>query len=130
MWFHRGAPTKDSDTIQGTWLPSKAELGGAMFPDEVRTTIKLVIKNDTYTVTVGKEIDQGTIKLNPAAKPKKLDITGSDGPNKGRTIPAIYERNGDTLKICYDLRGRSRPADFKTRADTQFFLVTYTREMP
>jgi hypothetical protein len=27
---------KDGDTIDGTWLPSSAELGGKMFPDEVR----------------------------------------------------------------------------------------------
>src|SRR5579885_3111563 len=46
-----GAPG-DRDTVQGTWLPSAAELGGKMLPDEVRMTIKLVIKDDKYTVTV------------------------------------------------------------------------------
>jgi hypothetical protein len=38
----------DVATIQGTWLPSTAELGGKMFPDEVRKTIKLVVKDDKY----------------------------------------------------------------------------------
>ena len=76
----------DGDTIEGTWLPATAELGGKPFPDEVRKTIKLVVKDGKYTVTVGKEIDQGTVKLNPAAKPKEMDITGTDGPNKGKTF--------------------------------------------
>jgi uncharacterized protein (TIGR03067 family) len=121
---------KNDGAIEGTWLPSSAELGGKEFPDEVRKTIKLVVKDDKYTVTVGAKVDKGTIKLNPTAKPKTLDITGTDGPNKGTTFLAIYERNGDTLRICYDLSGKSRPTEFKTKEGTQLFLVTYKREKP
>jgi uncharacterized protein (TIGR03067 family) len=125
-----GGDARDGDAVQGTWLPSAAELGGKPFPDEVRKTIKLVIKDGRYTVTVGKQADRGTVKLNPAAKPKALDITGTDGPNKGKTILAIYELDGDTLRICYDLGGKNRPREFKTREGTQLFLVTYKREKP
>ena len=121
---------KNDDTIQGTWLPSTAELGGKMFPDEVRKTIKLVVKDDKYTVTVGKAVDQGTFKLNPTAKPKEMDITGTDGPNKGKTILAIYERDGDALRVCYDLSGKSRPTEFKSTEGTQRFLVAYQRKKP
>jgi uncharacterized protein (TIGR03067 family) len=126
----RSGDAKDEGTIQGAWLPSMAELAGKMFPDEVRKTIKLVIKDDKYTVTVGKKVDQGTVKLNKAAKPKALDITGTEGPNKGKTILAIYERNGDTLRVCYDLSGKNRPTEFKTKEGTQLFLVTYKRVKP
>jgi uncharacterized protein (TIGR03067 family) len=125
-----GEIARDSDTIQGTWLPSTAELGGKMFPDEVRKITKLVVKDDTYTVTVGTKVDKGTVKMNPKAKPKALDIVGTEGPNKGKKIRAIYERDGDTLRICYDLSGKSRPTEFKTRTGTQLFLVTYKREKP
>ena len=114
--------------IDGTWLPASAELGGKEFPEEVRKTIKLVIKGDKYTTTVGKAVDEGTVKQNAKAKPKELDIMGTDGPNKGKTILAIYERDGDTLRVCYDLSGKNRPAEFKTTAGTQLFLVTYKRE--
>jgi uncharacterized protein (TIGR03067 family) len=124
------ADSKDGDTIEGTWLPSTAELAGKMFPDEVRKTIKLVIKDDKYTVTVGKVVDQGNAKLNPGAKPKELDVTGTDGPNKGKTFLAIYELDGDTLRVCYDVSGKSRPTEFKTKEGTQLFLVTYKREKP
>ena len=123
-------PPKDGDTLQGTWLPAAAELAGNKFPDEVRKTIKLVVKDDKYTVTVGKQVDQGTVKLNQAAKPKEIDITGTDGPNKGKAILAIYERDGDTLRVCYDLSGKSRPTEFKTGEGTQLFLVTYKRKKP
>ena len=101
-----------------------------MSRDEVRKTIKLVVKDDKYTVTVGKQVDRGAVKLSSKAKPKTLDATGTEGPNKGKTILAIYERDGDTLRVCYDLSGKSRPTEFKTREGTQLFLVTYKREKP
>ncbi len=121
---------RNGDSIQGAWLPVAAELGGKLFPDEVRKTIKLVVSDDKYTVTVGPAVDQGTLKLNSSATPKELDITGTEGPNKGRTILAIYERDGDTLRICYDLSGQGRPISFKTTEGSQLFLVTYKSEKP
>jgi uncharacterized protein (TIGR03067 family) len=124
----RCADAKDSDVIQGTWLASTAELAGKPFPDEARQSIKLTLKDGKYAVSVGKNADQGTVKLKPSAKPKAMDITGTEGPNKGKTIPAIYELDGDTLRICYDLSGKKRPTEFRTTEGTQLFLVTYKRE--
>lgn len=126
----RSGDGKDGDALQGTWVPTAAELGGVPYPDEVRNVIKLVVKDDTYTVTVGEQVDHGTVKLNPEAQPKQMDITGTEGPNQGKTIPAIYEQDGDTLRVCYDLSGQSRPTEFKTDKGTQLFLVTYQREKP
>ena len=126
----RCADAKGGDTIEGTWLPTTAELGGKTFPDEVRKTIKLVVQGDKYTVTVGAGVDRGTCKLDPSAKPKALDITGTEGPNKGKTILAIYERDGDTLRICYDLSGKGRPKEFKTTEGTRLFLVEYKLQKP
>ena len=123
-----GDDAKNAKSIEGSWIPTAAELAGQPFPEEVRKTIKLVIKDDKYTVTVGPAVDQGTLKLDTSAKPMALDITGTEGPNKGKTILAIYELDGDKLKICYDLSGKSRPGEFKTEENTQLFLVTYQRE--
>jgi uncharacterized protein (TIGR03067 family) len=124
----RSDDAKDADTLQGTWLPAEAEIAGQKFPEEIRKTMKLVVKDDKYTVNVGDKVDQGTVKLKPSAKPKEMTITGTDGPNKGKTFLAIYERDGDTLKVCYDLSGKAHPTEFKTTPGTQLFLVTYKRE--
>ncbi len=121
---------RGGDSIDGTWLASAAEIGGKPFPNEARKALRLEVKGGKYTVTIGKAVDRGTVKLNPAARPKALDIQGTDGPNKGRTILAIYERDGDTLRICYDLGGKSRPTEFRTRPGTKLFLVTYKRAKP
>ena len=124
------ADAKDAEAMEGTWTPAEAELAGEKFSEEVRKTIKLEIKGDKYTVTVGKKTDKGSTKIDPAATPKTLDITGTEGPNKGKTILAIYELDGDTLRVCYDLSGKNRPTEFKTQAKTQLYLVTYKREKP
>jgi uncharacterized protein (TIGR03067 family) len=123
-----GDDAKD-DKLDGTWLPSSAELGGKKFPDEVRKSLKLVIKDDKYTVTVEKEgTDEGTVKLMPSATPKAMDITGTKGANKGKTYLAIYEHTGDTLRVCYDLSGKNRPTEFKSKEGTLLFLVEYKRQ--
>jgi uncharacterized protein (TIGR03067 family) len=122
------AGTVGINGIQGTWLPATAELGGKALPEVVRGTIKLMVDADKYIVTIGKDRDEGTIFLKPASNPKEMDILGTEGPNKGRTILAIYERVGDTLRICYDLGGDRRPTEFVSREGTKLFLVNYKRE--
>lgn len=117
----------DHELLQGTWIPASAELGGQPFPEEVRKTIKLTIKDDTYEVLVGKNPDRGTLSLDSEAKPKAMDVVGKEGPNKGKTIPAIYKLDGEKLEICYDLSGKARPQAFKTREGTQLFLVVYEK---
>jgi uncharacterized protein (TIGR03067 family) len=120
--------TNDDKNIQGNWAPTSAEIGGKKLPDEFRASMRLVVKDGMYTVTIGKQIDQGTVKLNLAAKPKAMDITGAEGPNKGKTMQAIYELDGDILRICYDVSGKGRPTEFRTEMGTPHFLVTYQRQ--
>ena len=120
----------DQKKLEGKWTLVSAEVAGEKLPEAVVKSISLTLKGDEYTVKVGEAVDKGTVKLDAAAKPKAMDITGTDGPNKGKTILAIYERTGDTLRVCYDLSGKGRPTEFKTREGTRLFLVTYKREKP
>jgi len=121
---------EEGKKLQGTWKPVSAELGGKPFPDETLRTMKLVLADDKYTVTVGEQTDEGTVKLDPAKKPRAMEIVGTKGPNQGKTIPAIYEVTDTTLRVCYDLSGKAHPTAFKTQPDTRLFLVEYKREKP
>jgi len=120
--------TNDVRAVQGNWKPVKADLGGQPLPDAVLKTISLKLDNGKYEVFVGDKPDRGTYSLDTASQPKGMSITGTEGPNRGKTFPAIYELEGDTLRICYDLSGAKRPAEFKTVAGTQLYLVTYQRK--
>ena len=125
-----GAPaaeSPDSKALEGAWKPVKAELGGQPMDEAILKSIQLKLHDGRYEVVVAGRPDQGTYTIDDAAKPKGMAITGTEGPNKGRTFPAIYELEGATLRICYDLSGRKRPEAFKTAAGTQLYLVTYQR---
>jgi len=127
MTTFAGDKSNDAKNIQGTWLPVKAEMGGAPMKEEVLKIITLKLDGGKYEV-MAENVDKGTYLMDATAKPKTIDITGTEGPNVGKKIPAIYELNGDTLRICYGLGGSSRPAEFKSLSGTQIFLVTYKRK--
>lgn len=118
----------DLRQMQGTWRPVSGELAGKTLGGDALKSTKLVIDGDKYTVTVGNSPDKGSLKVDASKNPKTMDIVGVEGPNKGKTILAIYEIKNDTLKICYELGLKGRPTEFKTKPDTQLFLLTYKRE--
>lgn len=118
----------DKQAMNGTWRPVVAELGDQKFPDDTLKVMKLELKEDKYFVTVGEAIDEGTCKVDVSLPLKTLEIVGTKGPNKGKTILAIYELTGDELRVCYDLTGISHPTEFKTNGNPTRFLVTYRRD--
>jgi uncharacterized protein (TIGR03067 family) len=118
----------DAKAIQGNWKPVKAELAGQPMTDAVLKSISLKLENGKYEVFVGAHPDRGTYTIDADTKPKSMSVTGTEGPNIGKTFPAIYELNGDTLRICYDLSGAKRPTEFKSVAGTKLYLVTYNRK--
>jgi uncharacterized protein (TIGR03067 family) len=122
-----GADSPDARAIEGNWTPVKAELGGQPMPDAVLKTISMKLAAGRYEVVAGGHPDNGTYTVDATTKPKSMTVTGTDGPNNGKTFPCIYELEGDTLRICYDLSGTKRPTEFKSVAGTKLYLVTYKR---
>jgi len=126
--FAAASPDADAKAVQGNWKPAKAELAGQPMTDAVLQSISLKLDNGKYEVFVGEHPDKGTYTLDSATKPKSITVTGTEGPNKGKTFPAIYELKDDTLRICYDLSGAKRPTEFKSIAGTKLYLVNYHRK--
>jgi len=120
-------PTPDGD-LQGVWKPVQVELGGIPLPEAVLAPLRLELRKGTYVVTGAESPDKGTYAVDDSKSPKTMDVTGTDGPNKGKTFPAIYELDGDTLRICYDLSGKARPKEFKTEKRTKLYLAIYKRD--
>ena len=107
--FARADATADDwKKLAGTWKVEGATLNGADATAALKSAV-LTIEEGKYKLFLGNT-DTGTLAIDPAKKPKAMTITGTDGPNKGKTIPAIYEIDGDTVKICYTLGGeQGRP---------------------
>jgi uncharacterized protein (TIGR03067 family) len=124
---HADATADDWKKLAGTWKVDAATFNGddatALFKEAV-----LTIEEGKYKVAFGGMNDVGTLALDPAKKPKEMTITGTDGPSKGKTMPAIYEIDGDTLKVCYAIEGKDAPKEFKSTAENKTLLVTYKRD--
>jgi uncharacterized protein (TIGR03067 family) len=118
----------DAKTLQGHWQLIKAELAGQPVAEEILKIISLRLDQGKYEVFVGKAPDRGTYTIDSTTQPKSITVTGTEGPNQGKTFPAIYEIKGETLRICYDLSGAKRPAESKSLAGTKLFLVTYQQK--
>jgi uncharacterized protein (TIGR03067 family) len=120
---------KESKMLEGTWQLVEGQIAGNQFPAEAAKGIKLTLSPGKYVVAAESK-DEGTVKYLPDTSPKAMEVTGTAGPNKGKTYPAIYELKGDTLTICYDLSGKARPTEFTSKTGTKLFLATYKKVKP
>ena len=144
------------EKLRGTWQISEAIAEGEPAPEEdlktLKTAVKLVFSGDLMKLVSSgdlmKPVDSGsnieresTFKLDPAKKPKAIDIWPSEGQNAlPWTGPGIYEVDGDTITLCLytldvtfgtsqgvtpgtDLWSAFRPKEFKSSKESKCELL-------
>ena len=117
----------------GVWKPTSGFLGGNKLPDAFlkAMTLKLTAQNYEVRVQGQEEADKGTYTVNGSTKPQRMTIKGTSGPNKGKTLLAIFEfQDKDTMRICYDVSGKAFPKTFAAPEGSQHFLLKYRRQKP
>ena len=120
------AGKKDEARIQGTWSVVSGEKEGKKVPkgevNDFKVTFgaggKLMATHD------GKDVE-GTYQLDPAKKPRQIDVTidGRDGVFKG-----IYTLQKDTLKLCLAHPPEERPTEFATQEGVRSILLVLKRD--
>ncbi len=115
------SPQVRQATVEGDWALTSATLGGKELPLASFGGL-LRLHGGNYVF----QNDSGSYVL-LEGKPRAMDVLGAQGPNAGKTIPAIYRLDGDAITICYDLSGKARPVEFKSAAGTLQFLAVYAR---
>jgi uncharacterized protein (TIGR03067 family) len=96
--------------------------------------IRYVFKADgTFRLEKDGEAQmEGTIKLDPAKKPKQIDYKIEKSTSeawKGVTSRGIYELDGDTLKVCRTWPDNdTRPTEFAAGKDSKLILSEFKRE--
>ena len=120
-------PTGDLAKLQGRWA-------GKIGPEKDRPLV-LVIDGPKATATFtrddGTEVAlKGDLKVDDTTSPRHLDWTGFTGPN-GNVVEdnlAIYELDGDTLRLCSGGPGNERPNKFEEGTDGPPHLIVLKRE--
>ena len=123
------AALADSWGMRPTTTLALLTLVGCVDADPATDDVTLEIaEGGKYTVVIAGQKDVGTVHVDSAKKPAEMDIKGTDGPNKGKTIKTIYKLDGNTLVICYELGDGARPTKFETTASSKQLLATYKRQ--
>ncbi len=126
----REAEKKEVAMFQGTWRTVSIENDGeSAVPEDELKELVLTIEGNKRTLKVGDAVRSvGTYRLDPAQKPKAIDITVSEGPLKDKTVRGIYEIDGETQKICLALDGETRPKEFTSKPGSGHLLQVFRRE--
>lgn len=107
---------KELEKFAGTWQLVASEKDGVKAPEADLKQTKILMTGDKYTMErAGKTVEEGWICIDPARKPKVIDIY----PTKpeGKVVMGIYEWDGDDkFKLCGTHPGteQARPTLFST----------------
>jgi uncharacterized protein (TIGR03067 family) len=115
---------KDLKKLTGTWEEVSHTADGKAKPaDEVKgTTVVIDAAGKWEAFKDGTSLLKGTVKLDPAQKPRAADwaIDGTDMVAKG-----IYEVDGDTWKHCFSLT--ARPTEFGSKEGSGVYYIVLKR---
>ena len=124
-----GATMNEHGWFEGVWRFVSVEVEGVRQPEVPFETNKLIISKDGgFTIVQGPKITRGRLRVDPTTTPKHYDFTLTEGPDTGLTALGIYERDGDTYKICLPLRSKERPAVLVSGPGSGCLFQVFKRE--
>ena len=120
---------KDKAGLQGTWKVVSSESNGEKVPADDLKGLAIIFRGNAIFVREGaKEQEKFGMLLDPLRKPKEMDLAFLHAPNKGRLDRAIYDLDGDALRICIqENKDSPRPTDFTAPANSNRWLVVLKR---
>jgi uncharacterized protein (TIGR03067 family) len=118
----------DLGALQGSWQCIAGENDGEPAAADDVKTYQLIVKDDIYTIKMkGKEVEQGTLKLDPTKKPKTIDVKITVGEDKGKSQLGIYELDKDSFKVCFAQPGKERPKELTSKKGSMNLSFSFMR---
>ena len=113
----------DRELLQGTWQVVALKGAGQTAPDSSFSEKRFLFEGVRLSLT-GMPEDLHPFRLNAESTPKQIDIGSGVEVQFSK---AIYELEGDTLRLCLSQQTRlDRPKDFDTEG-TRYFCFTLKR---
>jgi uncharacterized protein (TIGR03067 family) len=123
------AVQKEYQRFEGTWLFASIEMDGMKLPLEQFKDSKLVVMpGGKFTMVAGPTTYGGTFKVDTSKTPRHIDVTFTEGPEKGKTLLGIYELEGETYKLCMADTGKDRPTAFASKPGSGHVLEVFKRQ--
>jgi uncharacterized protein (TIGR03067 family) len=121
----RSGDANEREKLEGTWTFQPAADGDKKTKGP---GVRMILKGNTIAFETGKKRTQGAYSVDPSKSPKTMDITME---NVKGTIFAIYELDGDTLKLCHHLGAMAstkRPKTFAADKQTVLGILKRTTD--
>lgn len=126
------AADNPEEALQGVWVAQSMEADGKAAPADVVKQMRFTFRQDKLLIRGNFSDDREeecSYKLDPARSPRHLDILP---PREEKPVLAIYELQGDQLKVCLRHNGAAagRPRDFQSLPNSQVVLIVFKRQQP
>jgi uncharacterized protein (TIGR03067 family) len=126
--IHQAAAAEADDTRawQGTWKLVSCTYNG----EPQMADMQWLVNGNQYTIRLNRRPAEGPhwFKLDP--KQKRIDVFHHDTPKGtyGGRLKGMYEIQGDSLKVCFDLKGQRYPTAFDAGRGSARVLYQFQRE--
>lgn len=104
------AAADDRQQWQGTWTMISCIANG----DSTDGNVQWVVSGDAYKIRLDGKLGSDPYPFQLDSSKKRIDVNHHDTPpgTWGGKFKGIYEIKGDSLKVCYDLKGQHYPTSF------------------
>jgi uncharacterized protein (TIGR03067 family) len=117
--------------FQGTWQVTAWEEDGKAILDRQMKERTVFFGGNVFIFRRGEKVHQaGAVQLDPSKSPRTMNMSVKEGDGKDGVMLGIYEFENDTLKLCFDPAGQTRPDSFKSDSKTGFSVVTLKKPKP
>lgn len=122
--------TREQKKLRGPWIVDRAHNDGEELPGEDLKALAMIFEGDTIRVQEGDTVNERfRFILHVDHKPRGIDFHYLEGHKKGRVDRAVYQLDGNTLKICVQENPLGeRPRDFNACKGSQRSLVILKRK--
>jgi uncharacterized protein (TIGR03067 family) len=129
-WTEDPQNPENRDVAERIELEKVSVADGERAKGEILKASRLVLAGDQFTLIVRETTQKGTFSVDPAALPKTIDVTFSEGPRAGKPLKGIYELNEDSCRVCIALADQPRPTEFASPAGRRHVLQVLKRVKP
>lgn len=111
--------------LQGSYTLIAGEKDGQTIPSErIRgSTVRITENTMTIFDEDEKETYAVTYTIDKSQNPWKLTMTSTQAPVQGEVAYGLVEKDGDTVKLIYAVRGGAVPDDFTTEQNQLLFVM-------
>ncbi len=117
----------DPKVMVGQWVTTAGQRGGAKTgPDRLPPKVNIDSKQFVFAAGPGQEFVM-SYKLDASKSPIAIDIQIESGPAPSISSKGIVMIKGDTMKLCYDPSGDSRPETFQPTDENGLHMFEFKR---